>query len=221
MIVAAQVGALGSPRPSRHGWIEHGIRAIRQMTLTVKQQLKRFQRGHRHNNTGRSRRKQRFVKLDHWMLKGDAWRALTPQARALYVELAQRYNGSNNGEIALSVREAARALHIAKDTATRTFHELEAVGFIKRHVCGSFNWKLRHATTWVLTEFPLGDDPPTKEFARWRPINPKPGPNPGPTCPNSGTLAAKFSLWSLQDVLGLGPWAPFFTRSRSQMAARI
>ena len=37
-----------------------------------------------------------------------------------------------------------------------TFHELEEKGFIKRHVCGSFNWKLRHATTWILTEFAAG-----------------------------------------------------------------
>lgn len=191
------------------------------MTLSYKDQFKQRRRGRRHNNTGRSRRNQRFVKLDHWMLKGSAWCALTAQARALYVELAQRYNGFNNGEISMSVREAAGALHIAKDTATKTFHELEEKGFIKRHVCGSFNWKQRHATTWILTEFELGEAPPTKEFARWRPPNLETSPKSETRCPNQGTASARFSLRSLRDVLGLGPWALFWAPARSQITARI
>ena len=190
------------------------------MTLSYKDQFKQRQRVGRHNNTGRSRRNQRFVKLDHWMLKGSAWCTLTAPARALYVELAQRYNGFNNGEISMSVREAARALHIAKDTATRTFHELEEKGFIKRHVCGSFNWKLRHASTWILTEFALGETPPSKEFARWRP-NSEAGPKRGTSCPHSGTPDAKFSGRSLRAVLGLGPWTLFCAPPRSQITAHI
>jgi DNA-binding transcriptional regulator YhcF (GntR family) len=65
----------------------------------------------------------------------------------VYLEIARRYFGTNNGEMSLSVREAAHFANIGKDTASKCFHELEAKGFIRRNVCGSFNWKLKQATT--------------------------------------------------------------------------
>jgi len=37
----------------------------------------------------------KFVKLDHWLLRTAAWRDLDPVARALYIELRQRFNGMN------------------------------------------------------------------------------------------------------------------------------
>ena len=144
------------------------------------------------NKTGRNRRGERHVRLEHWFLKMPAWMALSCQERAVYVELEQRFNGSNNGEISFSVREAAAATNIAKDTAGKVFHELEAKGFIRRNVCGSFNWKLRHATTWILTKHQMGDQPATKEFARWTPTNSKPGPNSGSICPRSGDINRNF-----------------------------
>jgi hypothetical protein len=52
-------------------------------------------------------RQERYVKLRYWLLNSQAWNSLSGNARALYVELAQRYNGSNNGRIPYSVREAA------------------------------------------------------------------------------------------------------------------
>jgi hypothetical protein len=191
------------------------------MSSRIKKQIRRLRLGRGHNAKGRSRRKERFVKLMHWMLSGAAWCALTPAARALYVELAQRYNGFNNGEIAMSVREAAWLLHIAKDTASKTFHELEEKGFIKRNVCGSFNWKLKHATTWILTEFDLGDVPATKEFARWQPGKAEPGPTSGTSCPRSGTGPAEILSTPAHGVLDLGPWTQFCTVARSQLAAHI
>lgn len=76
-----------------------------------------------------------FLNLEPWLLGTAAWRSPSPASRATYVALAQRFNGSSNAEISLSVREAARLLHIAKDTATGCFPELEAKGFIRRNVC--------------------------------------------------------------------------------------
>ena len=184
------------------------------------QRQRRPQRGGRTDKKGRRIGPARFLKLDHWLLKTAAWRSLGTACRALYVVLAQRYNGSNNGEISMSVREAARLLHIAKDTATKAFHELEEKGFIKRAVCGSFNWKLRHATTWILTTHDLGDAFATKDFARWLP-NAKPGPNPESNCPKRGTPWLKIATFWAPSVLGLGLWARFCIPLRSQMAARI
>lgn len=191
------------------------------MTSTMKEQLKRRRRGRRHDKTGRSQGVARFLKLEHWMLKTPAWRALSPAPRALYVELAQRYNGSNNGEISMSVREAADLVHIAKDTATKAFNDLEEKGFVRRNQCGSFNWKLRHATTWILTEFPVGETPATKEFARWHGANSETGPELRTRCPRIGTISASRPWNQLLAVPDLGPWALMQAPSRSQTEARI
>lgn len=122
----------------------------------------------KHNKTGRSRRGDRFVCLYHWMLKSPAWRSLTPQAVAIYVFLAQRYNGSNNGEISASAREIAQRCHVSKDTVTRALRELQEKGFVKISQKGSFDWKQRHATTWTLTAWPLKEgELATKDFMNW------------------------------------------------------
>ena len=178
-------------------------------------------RGRGHTATGRSKRGERFLKLEHWFLKSEAWRSLTPPARAIYVEIALRYNSFNNGEISLSVREAARLVHVAKDTATKAIRELEAKGFIRRHVCGSFNWKLRHATTWILTTYEFDGRPATKDFARWAPSKTELGPKSGRHCPKRGTPAMKAGLADRFAVPTLGPWGRLSPGPRSQTAARI
>ena len=89
-------------------------------------------RARKHNRKGRTKGGEWFVKLDHYFLKSLAWRSLKPVHRALYIELAMRFNGSNNGEIALSVRDGARLIRAGKDTISRAFRELETKGFIRR-----------------------------------------------------------------------------------------
>lgn len=182
---------------------------------------KRMTRGRGQDQRGRSRKGERFVKLDHWLLKTPAWQALGPVARAIYVELAQRYNGFNNGEIALSVRDAARLVHVAKDTASKAFRELEDKGFVIRVVCGSFNWKLRHATTWELTAYAKGDTPPSKQFARWTDQKEKDGPKSASFRPRSRTALGQLLSRLLPTGLRLGPWPHLSTPSRSQNAARL
>ena len=167
------------------------------------------QRGRGHNQKGRTKKGVRFAKIDHWLMDTEAWCSLNPTCRALYLELIRRYNGHNNGEISLSVREAARLLHIAKDTASKALTELEAKGFIKRHICGSFNWKRRHATTWILTEHDLGDEPATKEFARWRAARKKAGPKTRTICPGMRTLATRIESFWHRCVPDLGQWTAF------------
>lgn len=163
--------------------------------------VRRTRRGRRVDATGRSVGSPKFTMLFKWFLDTPAWRSLSPQARCIYLEIAQRYYGSNNGEISLSVRGAARLVHIAKDTATKAFHELEEKGFIRRNVCGSFNWKLKHATTWILTEHPFNEQPATKDFARWAPGKSNAGPNSGTNSPGSGTLSQLREV--LTQILGL------------------
>ena len=94
---------------------------------------KKRNRAGRVNATGRTNSEARHIRLYHWLLKSPAWHSISPLARSLLIEVWRRYNGQNNGEISYSVREAAKALHVGKDTANRAFHELEDREFLKAH----------------------------------------------------------------------------------------
>jgi len=121
------------------------------------------------NRTGRSRNGPRFIQINHYLLSSPAWLSLKPQSRAVYIELAARFNGSNNGEIALSQRDAAHRSKIAKDTVAKALQELIDKGFIAIVTGGSFVYKLRHATEYRLTDHPFGNERATKEFMSWWP----------------------------------------------------
>lgn len=124
----------------------------------------------RANASGRTLGDAKHVRLHRWMLRSAAWQALPLIARCLLVELYDLYDGQNNGELFMSVREAARRLGIAANTAGRMFRELETKGFIRVRQKGSFDWKYRHATCWILTEFGFAGHLPTKDFMRWQPL---------------------------------------------------
>ena len=112
----------------------------------------------------------------------EAWKSLTPVPRALFVEVAQRWNGFNNGQIGLGIREAGRAIHVKHTTACWAFRVLQERGFLVLTRDSSFDQK-RLAREWRVTAYPMGDyrNPTalaTKEFMRWRP--PTGNQNAGP-----------------------------------------
>lgn len=82
------------------------------------------------NATGRSMTS-RFARLDHSLLESAAYRSLSPNARAVLVELTRMDNGSNNGALWLSVRDAAALMGVANTkTASAALGELQDMGFI-------------------------------------------------------------------------------------------
>jgi predicted RNA binding protein YcfA (HicA-like mRNA interferase family) len=107
--------------------------------------------------------------LPRLMLKSPAWLSLTAPARAIYVELECRHFGTNNGDIGLSVRDAATLCRIAKDTAAKAFQELQEKGFIRCRRKGSFHCKVQHASEWELTAKPFDSGKPTNNFMQWQP----------------------------------------------------
>jgi hypothetical protein len=121
------------------------------------------------------KKKPRFVMLCHWQLNSAAWKDLDPVARTIYVELMKRYNGSNNGRIGYSARQAAQDGKISKDTAARGLRSLEAHGFIVAEKRGAFHCKVRHASEYRLTTYDSDvatkyeEKLATKEFMRWQP----------------------------------------------------
>lgn len=122
-----------------------------------------------HNNKGRSKKEAKHVRHYEWELSCPAYRSLSVYGRCLLTELKRRYNGSNNGYISMSVREAEQLLGCSRRPVLKAFDELQQKGFITARQKGSFDWKVRHATEWLLTEYPFMGNLPTKEFMSWRP----------------------------------------------------
>jgi hypothetical protein len=98
-------------------------------------------------------RKDRYFVLHHYMLETDAWKALSAPARAVYIQIGFRYNGCNNGKIALSVRDAARECGLANNTANRAFKDLVDLGFVEETRHGSLSRKTRFASEWRMTAY--------------------------------------------------------------------
>lgn len=137
----------------------------------------------RHNATGRSKATSgHFVMVPHAMMETAAWRALSPQERAVYLEAARLYNGRNNGFLGLGARAAAKRANINKDTAARCLKRLEELGFLEPTQLGKFNMNSRRATEWRLTLFRCDrtQRPASKAFASWLPEDLKHRPKRGP-----------------------------------------
>ena len=97
---------------------------------------------------------ERFVMFRYWLLDSPAWRSLPCNARALYMQIARRYNGRNNGRISYSVRQASQELNIGKTAAVGAFQALQDRGFIVCTKKGAFSWKtVCEASEWRLTEY--------------------------------------------------------------------
>jgi len=110
----------------------------------------------KHNKKGRSKTNGGFICLFHRVVDCLAWQQLKPTDKTVYLLLARKYNGFNNGYIALSIREAARNGRMAPGTARKAFSSLIEYGFIKCRQRGSFDWKKSHASEWELTQWPRG-----------------------------------------------------------------
>jgi hypothetical protein len=113
----------------------------------------------------------RHVRLYSYMTRTPAWKSLNGNDRATYVLLAERFMGTNNGKIPLSVRQVAVELRISPMTARRCLATLQERGFIVATRKGAFSLKRRHATEWRMTEHPdsVSGHGPSGEYREWRP----------------------------------------------------
>lgn len=137
----------------------------------------------------------RHVQLHEWLQASPAWGSLKPGPRALYIELKRRFNGSNNGAIILSHRDAAKALSVNRNTVGPWFRELEERGFIEMtqppHLGPAGIGK---ASVWALCELPTCDGRPAeKRFMRWQEKK-KPRIRNGTPCPSEHDTLAAISL---------------------------
>jgi hypothetical protein len=100
-------------------------------------------------------RRDTFVRLSHAMLASEAWQSLDSVAAAIYVEIAARYNGRNNGAIPYSYREAAKRFRIGQAAVGKAFASLQQAGLIATTQKGWFTaGRFRRATRWRLPQYP-------------------------------------------------------------------
>lgn len=111
----------------------------------------------------------RFVQIFHSMINTPARKSLGPKEVSLYLALKVRYNGTNNGRIAFSARDAVGVLNVSTGSANRAFRCLKDRGLIKEGRHGHFSSLGSKATEWRLTE--ERDDrtgkPPTRDYLSW------------------------------------------------------
>jgi hypothetical protein len=99
-----------------------------------------------------------------------AWRAMSHGARSLYVALKLRYssNFKNNGQIYLSLRDAAEEIGSGMEEVSNWFRELQHYGFIAKTQDGYLGTEGRgRAPHWRLTEVSYMRDLPTRDFLKW------------------------------------------------------
>jgi hypothetical protein len=131
-----------------------------------------------------------FVMLHWWFMDCVAWATMKLGPRMLYVELKRRYNGTNNGRITLSHREAAALMNIHRNTVGNWFHELQERGFIREtrgHCLGPSG--IGETSHWALEEEPTDDmRTPPKSFMSWRPPD-REHPKQAPAKQNPRTIS--------------------------------
>lgn len=118
-------------------------------------------------------RKEAVTAMRLSVMQSPAWRALTPTAQALYPWIKLEWRGAkfnNNGDLRLSVRQAADRMGCAINTAMRGFQDLQAKGFIIQTEGASLGTEgLGKAPSYELTEIPTkGAKGPGKQlYANW------------------------------------------------------
>tara|TARA_R110002110_G_scaffold137735_2_gene323072 strand:- start:144 stop:650 length:507 start_codon:yes stop_codon:yes gene_type:complete len=122
------------------------------------------------NRKGRTKHEP-FILLHRGVTNSEAWRSLSCEAKALLIEVWARHNGANNGQIALSHRQARAALRIGNGKVQKTFLELQEKGFLIARLKGSFNWKVAagegRASEWELTTEACEGQPAKGWYRNW------------------------------------------------------
>ncbi len=101
-----------------------------------------------------------FIRLEREFVRTETWRALSPGAVKLLIDMWAGYNGRNNGAIRYSQSRAIKSLRCSYSTAVRLFKELEAAGLIRATERGGFRYKTGarqgHATAWrIIPPYPI------------------------------------------------------------------
>jgi hypothetical protein len=101
----------------------------------------RQKRPAKRRNGGKRRRLSQvdqFVQVYNNVIKSEAWRNCSGDAIKVFMHLCTRYHGTNNGELAASMRDIGIACGISKDKANRCINELIGWDLIEVVTPGSY-----------------------------------------------------------------------------------
>ena len=106
---------------------------------------------------------------EEW-LASPAYRDLNCTARCLLTEFQRVYSPGRNGQLSISVANAAKRLNVHRDTASRAFHDLVTHEFLILRR-GEL-WQQRKAREWELTIYPYENLEPKDDWRHWKPGKP-------------------------------------------------
>ena len=119
-----------------------------------------------------------YIRLHRGVTSSPAWQSLSCVARCLILLVWERHNGTNNGTISLSHREARTALGIGNVKTGQAFKEAQSCGFLVPRKAASFNWKTEagkgRATEWEITTEACDGSPPKRLYKQWQENKPVP-----------------------------------------------
>ncbi|WP_018144884.1 helix-turn-helix domain-containing protein [Thioalkalivibrio sp. AKL6] len=118
------------------------------------------------------KRGEAHARIYGWEQRTVAWQTMSPEGKALLIELRLLYQPSEGNRVFLSLREIQRRLNVGRRVAERARDELIERGWIRVISPGHFSMKVRHATVYALENEPLRDgDGATapKTYMRWQP----------------------------------------------------
>lgn len=118
----------------------------------------------------RLKREPKHIRLYASITGSDAWKHLSGNAIKVLIALVARDDGTRNGNIGFSCREAGEAANLTPHTANRCLQELVDHGFIRCTQKGAFSRKISHASLWRYTwaAWPEGKLGPTRDFEKWK-----------------------------------------------------
>lgn len=116
------------------------------------------------NAKGRNETDGQYLPIPYSMARSVPWRSLSGPAVKVWIEIRCRYNGRNNGELSLSLREAAALLGMSQTTAQRAFDELIEKGFLIRKSRG--HWYGRKAAEYIVTDRSVNGQPATRNWQK-------------------------------------------------------
>ena len=109
--------------------------------------------------------KERFVGLTYELLETEAWLPDTI-VHKVYIELRRRFNGSNNGQIHLSLLAGAKKLNMSKTTVKRA-GPIDSARLNSVRRTRLFHWA--PSVPFILTNERDRGHTPTKEYRNFRP----------------------------------------------------
>jgi len=112
--------------------------------------------------------------MPHDVMNSAAYADLSNAAARLLFELVKRFNGRNNGTLALSHRQARELLRVSPRKVTEAFDDLMTHGFVELVTEGT--WREREAREYRLTWLTSGKGPPYQQpslaYRGWAPDAP-------------------------------------------------